>query len=205
MRILLTLVLAMTIGACSTTADRPKTSYVKKNKVELVMLQHDVAFRNGARNPSKAESRKLDTFLQDIQAGPGDTLILDGGLAEQRIALGARLAYRNLTVRQTGEDGSPGRVTVHVERYVVTPPDCPDWSKPMGNDSENTPQPGFGCANTANLGMMVVNPRDLIHGSTPGPSDGEAVAAAIKRYREGKVTPLKQEDKVQYTLEAGGK
>lgn len=196
MKTLLILAIAAAVVGCQTTATRPTTEYVKKNKVELVMLQHDVAFRNGARDPSRAEQVKLDTFLRDIQAGPGDTLILDGGLAEQRISLGARLAYRHLTVRQTGQDGAPGQITVHVERYVVTPPNCPDWSKPVGQDSENSPQPGFGCANTANLGMMVVNPRDLLYGADPGTSDGEAVAAAIQRYRAGKVKELLGEDRV---------
>jgi pilus biogenesis lipoprotein CpaD len=109
--------------------------------------------------------------------------------------LGARLAYQHLSVHQTGEDGTPIRVSVLVERYVVTPPNCPDWSKPVGQDSENTPLANFGCANTANLGMMVVNPRELIRGSTPGPADGEAVSAAIKRYRQGKTKELLEGDR----------
>ena len=167
------------------------------------MFEHDVVYRNGARDPSGAERHKLDRFLREIQVGSGDTVILDGGLPAQRLALGARLAYRHLSVHQTGEDGSPGRVRVHVERYVVTPPNCPDWSKPMGEDGENTPMPGFGCANTANLGMMVVNPRELLRGSTPGPSDGQAVSAAIRRYRNGKITALPDDDRVSGF--AGGK
>jgi pilus biogenesis lipoprotein CpaD len=203
MRILIALVVLAAIAGCKATADRPPSTFTKKNKVELVMFEHDVVFKNGARDPSQIERMKLDAFLNDIQVGPGDTVVLDGGLSEQRYALGARLAYKHLSVHQTGEDGVPGRVKVHVERYVVTPPNCPDWSKPMGEDSENTPMPGFGCANTANLGMMVVNPRDLLRGSTPGPSDGEAVSAAIRRYRTGKIKELPDDDRVSGF--AGGK
>jgi len=200
MRILIAFVVLAAIAGCKATADRPPSQFTKKNKVELVMFEHDVAFKNGARDPSKVERMKLDAFLNEIQVGPGDTVILDGGLSDQRYALGARLAYKHLSVTQTGEDGAPGRVRIQVERYVVTPPNCPDWSKPMGEDSENTPMPGIGCANTANLGMMVVNPRDLLRGTAPGPSDGEAVSAAIRRYRTGETTPLVQEDRVDYTL-----
>ena len=200
MRIILALAVLAAIAGCKATADRPPSQYTKKNKVELVMFDHEVAFRNGARDPSTAEQNKLNEFLRDIQIGPGDTIILDGGLSEQRYALGARLAYQHLTVQQTGEDGPPSAVIVHIERYVVTPPNCPDWSKPMGEDSENTPLAGLGCSDTANLGMMVVNPRDLLRGTAPGPSDGEAVSAAIRRYRAGQTTPLVQADKVDYTL-----
>ncbi len=91
---------------------------------------------------------------------------------------------------ETGVIGALDRVRVTVERYIVTPPACPDWSKPVGEDSQNTPPPNFGCANTANLGMMVANPRDLVHGRSPGTSDGAAVSAAIKRYRDGKIREL---------------
>lgn len=201
MRFIIVLVTLAAIAGCKATADRPPSEFTKKNKVELVRFEHDVVYRNGARDPSAGEQAKLNAFLRDIQVGSGDLVILDGGLSEQRYALGARLAYKHLNVHQTGEDGAPGRVRIHIERYVVTPPNCPDWSKPMGEDSENTPLSGFGCASTANLGMMVVNPRDLIRGSTPGPSDGEAVSAAIRRYRAGQTTPLKQEDRVDFTLE----
>lgn len=203
MRVLTAFLLITALAGCQATVDRPPMEYKKQNKVELVMFEHDVVYRNGARDPSAAERAKLNAFLRDLQVGPGDTVILDGGLREQRIALGAQLAYKHLNVRQTGEDGAPGRVRVHIERYVVTPPNCPDWSKPMGEDGENTPMPGFGCANTANLGMMVVNPRDLLRGSTPGPSDGQAVSAAIRRYRDGKITELPDEDRV--TGFAGGR
>lgn len=200
MRIIFALAMVVALAGCKATADRPPSQFIKKNKVDLVMFDHEVAFRNGDRDPSVAEQNKLNGFLRHIQVGPGDTVILDGGLSEQRYALGARLAYQHLNVQQTGEDGPPGAVTVHIERYVVTPPNCPDWSKPVGEDSENTPLAGLGCSNTANLGMMVVNPRDLLRGTEPGPSDGEAVSAAIQRYRAGQTTPLIQDGNVDYTL-----
>lgn len=195
MRILTLLFILVAFAGCKATADRPIIEYTKKNKVDLVRFEHQVMYRNGERDPSVSERAKLNAFLRNIRIGSGDFILLDGGSPEQRVALGARLAYQHLSVHQTGEDGTPSRVSVHVERYVVTPPNCPDWSKPVGQDSENTPLANFGCANTANLGMMVVNPRDLIRGSTPGPSDGEAVSAAIKRYRQGETKQLIEDDR----------
>ena len=99
-------------------------------------------------------------------------------------------------IREAAANGAPGRVRVVVERYVVTPPTCPDWSKPVGEDSQNSPGANFGCANTANLGMMVANPGDLLRGRNPGPADGTAVSAGIKRYRDGKVRELLEDDRV---------
>lgn len=195
MRILAMFLVIVALAGCKATADRPLSEYVKTNKVDLVRFGHEVMYRNGARDPSAEERWRLDAFLRNIQIGSGDIILLDGGSPEQRVALGARLAYRHLSVHQTGVDGAPGRVNVVVERYIVTPPNCPDWSKPMGEDFENTPIAGFGCANTANLGMMVVNPRDLIRGNTPGPADGEAVSAAIKRYRDGEIRELLEDDR----------
>lgn len=194
MRFLTVLFVLFALAGCKATADRPIIEYTKKNKVDLVRFEHKVMYRNGERDPSVSERAKLDAFLRNIRIGSGDFILLDGGSPEQRVALGARLAYQHLSVHQTGEDGTPGRVNIFVERYVVTPPSCPDWSKPVGQDFENTPLANFGCANTANLGMMIVNPRELIRGSTPGPSDGEAVSAAIKRYRLGKTKALISDD-----------
>ena len=67
----------------------------------------------------------------------------------------------------------------------------------MGHDSENTPGANFGCAITSNLGMMVANPRDLLRGRNPGPSDATAVSAAIARYRAGETRDLLDDENVK--------
>ncbi len=194
MRIIAIAAIVRALAGCKATADRTVSEYAKVNRVDLVRFGHEVVYPNGSRDPSTAEAERLDSFLRDIQVTSNDMVLLDGGSPVRRAALGARLAYRNLKVRQTGNNGAAGRVKVIVERYVVTPPTCSDWSKPVGQDSENTPRSGFGCANTANLGMMVANPRDLIRGQTPGAAGGEAVSGAIRRYRAGKITKLQDDN-----------
>ncbi len=47
--------------------------------------------------------------------------------------------------------------------------------------------PGFGCADAYNFGQMLARPHDAVVGRTPGPADGTVNAAAIQRYREGRV------------------
>jgi pilus assembly protein CpaD len=196
MRVLVMTFMLFVVAGCNATADRTVTEYKKVNKVDFVRFDHEVMYRNGEARPSAAEEERLNTFLQNIQAGSGDTVLVAGGSPEQRKVLGAHLAYNRLEVQEAAANGAPGRVRVVVERYVVTPPTCPDWSKPVGEDSQNSPGANFGCANTANLGMMVANPGDLLRGRNPGPADGTAVSAGIKRYRDGKVRELLEDDRV---------
>ena len=197
MRILAAIFVLLALAGCKATADRTVTEYKKVNKVEFVRFDHDVVYPNGEYRASTAEMERLTTFLRDIQVGSGDAVFVAGGSPDQRKVLGAHLAYNRLDVQQVGENGTPGRVRVVVERYIVTPPNCPDWSKPMGHDSENTPGATFGCAITSNLGMMVANPRDLLRGRNPGPSDATAVSAAIARYRAGETRDLLDDENVK--------
>ena len=91
----------------------------------------------------------------------------------------------------TAPDAVPANsLLVVVERYVVTPPDCPDWTKSPNGDHENAVTSNFGCANVTNLGLMVADPRDLVVGRDLGPADADYTSLAIQRYRAGKTAPL---------------
>ncbi len=203
MRTIALIAILIALAGCNATADRTPAEFVKTNKVEFLRFEHDVVYRNGMPNPSMIEAERLAVFLQEIQVGSSDTILVAGGTPAQRKALRLRFAQRRLVAHETGVNGAPGRVRVAVERYIVTPPRCPDWSKPVGEDARNTPQANFGCANTANLGMMVANPRDLIRGRSPGSADGAAVSAAIKRYRDGEIRPLLDDDRVTAFIGTG--
>jgi pilus assembly protein CpaD len=80
-----------------------------------------------------------------------------------------------------------------LERYLVTLPPCPDWSRQSGTDFSNLPHSNFGCATQTNLGLMVAEPRDLLHGRGLAPADGVHQAEGIVRYRTGKVIQLRKE------------
>jgi pilus assembly protein CpaD len=76
---------------------------------------------------------------------------------------------------------------VFVERYVVTPPDCPNWTKPASGDWSNTMPSNFGCADATNFSLMVADPRDMVMGRALGPPQGAPALYAYERYRGGKV------------------
>lgn len=170
---------------------------VKRNTVELVRLTHDVVLdENGGF--SDAQRDKLDGFLANISFGYGDELSIDPGDAPgaeaRRTAIASHLRAMGIPVspRSVVYGGRPeaNGVRIVVGRYVVTPPHCPDWSKPASPDYTNTASSNFGCATATDIGLMVANPRDLIQGRGDVTMDAELAARAVKNYREGKTKEL---------------
>ncbi|HKT16648.1 MAG TPA: CpaD family pilus assembly lipoprotein [Stellaceae bacterium] len=181
-----------------TPAEAPKA-----NKVDFVTVSHEVQFPAGASAPTSNEVTALSRFLENSAVGYGDQVTIDtgprnGNPASDQLAA-RRLQAVTVMLRQHGieahvaarptVDGALARngVAVTIGRYVVTPPACPDYSKPEADDFNNTPSSNYGCATTANLGLMVANPGDLVHGQTLGPADGDFAARGVQLYRNGQI------------------
>lgn len=175
----------------------------KTNTVEFVRLNHTVRFAPGAAVPAPAETRRLMNFVDDAEMAGGDEIYLDAAPTD-RLSQARQASVRRLLsqrgIRTTALPAIAGaggerlalgdEVALQVERYVVTPPACPNWSKPPGGDPTNTVGSNFGCATATNLGLMVANPRDLLIGRKPGPADAEPALRAIQNYRSGKPVVL---------------
>ena len=188
------------LTACATNSVDRYTAVPapKQNEVRWINLPHEVSFPPLAAELPAVERARLMAFLGHVQASALDTVIIDSGaaaddLARARIAALDDLLRRQLptvqpAARQVGL-APPGRDTVRVlvGRYIVIPPNCPDWSKPSGTDPVNTPSSNFGCATTANLGLMVADPGDLIRGRALSPAHGGAAALGMQRYLSGEV------------------
>ncbi|MBV6272983.1 CpaD family pilus assembly protein [Alcaligenaceae bacterium CGII-47] len=87
-----------------------------------------------------------------------------------------------ITVRQTGS------------LYEAIPPECAGMLQPSQYNKADDLRMSiaFGCATYTNLAEQVAQPRDLIHPATYRGQSAEAAAQAATRYRENKVTPLKE-------------
>jgi type IV pilus biogenesis protein CpaD/CtpE len=162
------------------------------NRVDMVQFKHQVNFDGGRDLPTDAEYDRFDKFIDSIQLGYGDEVTLVGGARYRREAMAAYLERLGLPVTikleaGTTEERAVNTVQVAVNRYVVTPPACPNWSNFDGDENRNTPGSNYGCAVDASLGYMVANPRDLVQGQTPGPALGVPLIEANKRYQQGKV------------------
>jgi pilus assembly protein CpaD len=162
----------------------------KENKVTWITFDHEVAFTSSASSLSQTERAKISRFLDEIDLGNSDHVFIraNRGPGNHQVAA---VAKHLRTMRVKAEiivaRGAVRPVSVVVGRYLVTPPRCPDWTKQPGLDIANRRSSNFGCATTSNLGLMVADPGDLVHGAPMGPSDGEKGATAINKYRNDKV------------------
>jgi pilus assembly protein CpaD len=195
---LLLLLLAPGVGGCATpatvVATRPSPSTENPNPVQVskVTVTHTVHFAPGAGAPDPRELAAVDDFLVQSDAAAANAALLvtagpgGGGIAQ---GLADALARRGLKPQvMWAADAPAGTVRLVVERYEASVPNCPNWSKPPGNDVANTLHSDFGCATAANLAAMVADPRDLALGRSLGAAQGDPAVAAVERYRAGKTT-----------------
>lgn len=187
---------ALLAGACTPTSNWTEVQAPpKQNTVESIRLVHDVRFTGGAQI-SAAEMAQLDGFITRHDIGYGDQVYVltnTSGAVPQRArnVLNYMKAHGIAANGLSSVEAQPGVVRVVVNRHVVVPPNCPDWSKPATADYGNTPMSNLGCSTTANLGAMVADPGELVQGRQPGAADAEGSTGSIRRYRADKIKPLK--------------
>jgi len=204
--ILIATALASVLAACDMQPDfnvRPDwtpTQAPKTNEVSVIHRDTVIPFAPGTARLGASEIAQLDAFVAHEGADRTHVSVVIGAatgpaaLAEQRgREIQSRLARHGIEAPLLrGETArlAVNTVLVSVDRYVVTTPHCPDFSKSTESNYTNTPDSNFGCATAQNLGVMVADPADLTRGRDLGPQDGSQSVLAIQRYRLGKVTPL---------------
>ena len=188
----------------------------KTNEVALSRIAHTVHFAPGNAALAPAEATRLARFLEDADVYRGDHVYLDptldDPLSQKRQATIRRaLAKRGVLMSSSAAVPGAGKrlalgdeMTIELERYVVTTPNCPDWSKPSGGDPTNSVSSDFGCADATNLGLMVANPRDLLVGRQPGPASADPALVAIQNYRAHKPITLPDGNAAGTTASSSG-
>lgn len=201
---LLSVLASLLIGGCSSLSNQAAGDAQLRNEVEMIRIPFMLSFARDRSQLSGDAIEKLDMFLMKSNAGYGDELSMDfplqrdGKLSAQnrkRLAFLSELMKKrglHLASEVTPYGMSPpaNKARFLISRYVVTPPRCGDWSQPSTDNYGNAPTVNFGCANQANLGLMVANPRDLITGVTGGQPDATKIAKAVYNYRTKKPTKL---------------
>ena len=200
-----------------------EASSPKALEVDRAHYRHVVYFPTDRDHLAGGEQDRLIAFLRAVQPKESDSIRIEGHADERATDLyNLDLAGRrmeavkrflndhgverpDLHASSFGErapavtgDGERAwrknrRVEIVLERYLVTPPACPDWSRRTGVDYANKPHTNFGCATETNLGLMIADPRDLVRGRTLGPADGVHQAEGVVRYREGEQPELEEE------------
>ena len=163
----------------------------------LMRYHYLAAYPAGGVALSRDGTTALAAFLAEAKAQPGAHLYLVPALGDRLAA--ARIGHLTQDLGRRGIAAealpaasgiAPNHVLVLVDRYVVTPPACPNWTKSPISDHDNEPASNFGCATATDLALMIDDPRDLETGRTLDPATGEPAIDPVTRYRAGKVKPL---------------
>lgn len=176
----------------------------KENKIERTVFYHTIQYSSQSKSFSEAEVNALLRFLKTNAESPSAVSIIleecDGHSKKrikdiQRVLVKYGVPYDMIIVEPAGQahkdhKASSSGVCLVLEKYLVIPPSCADFSQPIGEAIQAHAPSNYGCATVANLGMMVANPRDLVRGRPLGASDGTVIAAGVKRYRDDKVKEL---------------
>lgn len=193
------LAIALGIAGCApepehwVSGESPKQLHVDHLRMKFI-----ATFAPGSADLSKTEIAKLDAFLDQSGVRHNDHVYIeaspDDHMAATRISrLAKELDRRGLgaqTIPADTDGPTPNQLTMLVDRYVVSLPDCPKWTLPPADDHGNEVASNFGCATTTDLGLMVDDPRDLVIGRTMGPADATPGIDAVSRYRDDKPKPL---------------
>ena len=200
------LLITLLSGCAPKVAEWTPAESPKKNKIERAYYTHTIHYSSKGIALGDAEKKKLLQFLKPNAPRPSAVVVTleeNGAHSQKRIKGIQRelvrygIAYNLISVEQVpsackGKKGAPSDVNLFIEYFLVIPPSCADFSQPIGSALQEYTHSNFGCADTANLGIMVANPRDLIDGRPVGVSDGTVMAAGVNRYRTDTIKQLQE-------------
>lgn len=159
-----------------------------------------VNFGPGSRGLSHAQVSELKEMVAAGRRAERDEFVVvsdgTGGQAQQAYArrvgqslsdAGAR--WVSTTVEPQMATG-PNSVVIVRSEYLIANNLCPNYNPSSQWNPNEAAMPGFGCADAYNMGQMLERPRDAVVGRSAGPADGTVTAAAIARYRAGRVRAL---------------
>lgn len=197
-------IISLLSGCAPEIVDWTPAESPKENKVERTVFYHTIHYPSKSNSFPETEVNSLVRFLKANAENPSAVSIILEECDEhskkrikdiQRVLVKYGVSYDMITVeplekgRKSTSSSSSG-VNLILEKYLVIPPSCADFSQPIGDARQAHAPSNFGCATVANLGMMVANPRDLIKGRSLGASDGAVMAAGVDRYRKDKIKDL---------------
>jgi pilus assembly protein CpaD len=161
-------------------------------KEQRVMRRHQVAFAADSAKLERNEARGIDSFIDRVAPKVGDAVVViasgPGAKARQQAVVARLQALGLKPFVAPGAEGDKATTTILVERHIYIAKSC------MGEPIAHTPTADLalppGCATDRNLAQMVANPADLTRGRGVDSFEAGPAAAAVQRYRDGKVTPL---------------
>ncbi len=171
----------------------------------------DAVFAAGSMSLSTEESERIVGYINRMSIGKYDRVnLMLFGNGDMTLLTSARvnavqMVLNSQNVRLDNIIWSPevdgmetDRVRILVDRYLVTLPGCPDWTKSARGSFDNQVHSNFGCATAMNFGAMLAEPHDLIEGRSGHTADGAYLIRSIQRYE----TDQTKEPEAQLTNES---
>jgi type IV pilus biogenesis protein CpaD/CtpE len=159
-----------------------------------------VNFAPGASTPDAGQANALRTMVAAGRRAQRDEFVVvsdgSGGPVQQMRAQRVSQSLSDAGARWVSTSVEPAMamgpnsVVIVRSEYLLGINNCPTYNPATTANPNEAVMPGFGCANAYNFGQMLARPRDAVVGRPPGPADATVNAAAIARYREGKVRAL---------------
>ena len=184
----LALAAIVALTGCQPASEYTESEASHQLKVDEATTRVDLRFGPGSDRLVAADVARLRAMAAAGKLAPADRVLVSAGGGPQLAA--ARVAAVSEALLPYGIVASPGalagvpsnRAVVEAQRYLVSLPPCPNWSKPPAHDFTNAAGSNFGCANVSNFGRMVANPADLVSGQPLGLAAGKPAQDAVDRY-----------------------
>ena len=186
-------VLVLTGCDGAVTADYTSNEAVNQLTIDNASHHFTLRFVRGTARLIPGEAERVGRLIASGQIDGHDRLTVSPAgppaLAARRVeTLNSLMLRYGLTVAEMPLGEVPrDSAILNVDRYLVSLPACPNWSKPPASDFTNMRMSNFGCATVSNMGEMVANPADLVGGRPVGLAEGKPAAAAVNRYSNDKV------------------
>lgn len=199
-RLFLALATVSVLAGCTAGPDRPGEPRAAlpqspANHVELTARAEQLAFEPGQAALAGERLRAFQARLSPAALGRGHLVLV--APAEPEDALSERRAAWTLAALQDAgvsvlraatplpsPDGEGGGVVLEIQQALVAVPACETYPRALyARIDEAASGRLLGCANTANLGLMVADPVDLVRGRALAPADGIPAAQAVEKYR----------------------
>jgi pilus biogenesis lipoprotein CpaD len=199
--VLLIVLAAMALGACAfpdpvvqqavvdTRYDPVRADTVLAVGFQPGVSRLDPGQANGLRAMVAAGRRaQRDEFVVVIDGSGGTMQTLRAQQVRSSLA-GAGARWVGASVEPAMAMG-PDQVVVVRSEYRIAERNCPNHSSTSISNPNEGLSGDFGCTDAYNFGQMLARPRDAAVGREPGPADGQVIADAVQRYREGRVRTL---------------
>jgi pilus biogenesis lipoprotein CpaD len=197
--LLVVLVAAACLAACAQGPVAQQAAFDTRQDPVRADTMVAVNFAPGSSGLDAGQVNELRTMVAAGRRAQRDEFVVvsdgSGGPVQRLRAQRVSQSLSEAGARWVGTSVEPAMATgpnavVIVRSEYLLGLNCPTYSPATIANPNEAVMPGFGCADAYNLGQMLARPRDAAVGRPLGPADATVNAAAIARYREGKVRAL---------------